>query len=223
MTNNLLENTRHQISSIIIDRNRPLIISDADEVLVVFMARFELFLNEQNYFFDWSSFRLTGNIRRKSDNYTFSQNEVLSLLDTFFAKETQSLDAVPGAIEALNLLSLRAQIVILSNVPFTYHAERERCLVEHGMNYPLIINNGLKGPAVRALAGPARAPVFFIDDSPSHIESVATQADHVRRIHFVHDTRLAELVGPAPESHHRIDSWPEARTTIEKELSAAGF
>ncbi|MFP6717278.1 MAG: hypothetical protein VCB82_07245, partial [Alphaproteobacteria bacterium] len=95
MTNDLLENTRHQISSIIIDRNRPLIISDADEVLVVFMARFELFLNEQNYFFDWSSFRLTGNIRRKSDNYTFSQNEVLSLLDTFFAKETQSLDAVP--------------------------------------------------------------------------------------------------------------------------------
>ena len=113
MTNDLLENTRHQISSIIIDRNRPLIISDADEVLVVFMARFELFLNEQNYFFDWSSFRLTGNIRRKSDNYTFSQNEVLSLLDTFFAKETQSLDAVPGAIEALNLLSLRAQISVM--------------------------------------------------------------------------------------------------------------
>ena len=223
MINDLLENTANQISTTSISRDKPLIISDADEVLVVFMAQFELFLHAQDCFFDWSSFRLTGNIHRKSDNYTFSKNEVLSLLDTFFAKETQSLDAVPGAIEALEVLSSRAQIVILSNVPSSYHSERERCLIEHGMNYPLIVNNGLKGPAVKALAGPARAPVFFIDDSPSHIESVATQADHVRRIHFVHDTRLAELVGPAPESHHRMDSWPEARITIEKELSEAGF
>ena len=223
MINDLLENTANQISATSISRDKPLIISDADEVLVVFMAQFELFLHAQDCFFDWSSFRLTGNIHRKSDNYTFSQEEVMSLLDRFFAEETLDLDAVPGAVEALQVLSSRAQIVILSNVPSNYHNERERCLIKHNMNYPLIVNDGLKGPAVKALAGMARAPVFFIDDSPNHIKSVATLATHVRRIHFVHDARLAELIGPVPDSHYRIDSWPEARATIEKELSVAGF
>ena len=223
MIKDLPENTANQISLVSINRDKPLIISDADEVLVVFMARFELFLKSQDCFFDWSSFRLTGNIHRKSDNYTFSQEEVLSLLDRFFAEETLDLDAVPGAIKALQFLSSRAQVVILSNVPSSYHNERKKCLIKHGMNYPLIVNDGLKGPAVKALAGMARAPVFFIDDSPKHIESVATLTDHVRRIHFVHDPRLAELVGPAPDSHYRIDTWSETRATIEKELSAAGF
>ena len=223
MIKDLPENTANQISLVSINRDKPLIISDADEVLVVFMARFELFLKSQDCFFDWSSFRLTGNIHRKSDNYTFSQEEVLSLLDRFFAEETLDLDAVPGAIKALQFLSSRAQVVILSNVPSSYHNERKKCLIKHGMNYPLIVNDGLKGPAVKALAGMARAPVFFIDDSPKHIESVATLTDHVRRIHFVHDPRLAKLVGPAPDSHYRIDTWSETRATIEKELSAAGF
>ena len=223
MIKELSDNTENQISLVNINPDKPLIISDADEVLVVFMARFELFLESQDCFFDWSSFRLSGNIHRKSENYTFSQEEVLYLLDSFFAKETLNLDAVPGAIHALQRLSSRAQVVVLSNVPSSYYNERKRCLKKHGMDYPLIVNNGLKGAAVKALAETARAPVFFIDDSPNHIESVATLTKHVRRIHFVHDPRLAALVGPAPYSHHRIDNWCETRAVIEKELLDAGF
>ena len=223
MTNNLSESTRKQIESISIDTNLPLVISDADEVLLIFMERFEIFLNRQGYFFDWSSFKLTGNIYHKPDNHQLSQEEVFSLLDEFFEKETQSLDAVPGAIEALDLLSSRAQIVILSNVPIAYRDERKRCLSDHGMNYPLIVNSGPKGPAVQALSVAVRAPVFFIDDSPNNLKSVANVADYVRRIHFIHDARLAKLVGPAPDSHHRTDSWLKARAAIEEELSAAGF
>ena len=187
------------------------------------MERFEIFLKRQDYFFDWSSFKLTGNIFYKPDNYQLSQVEVFSLLDEFFEKETQSLDAVPGAIEALDLLSSRTQIVILSNVPLAYREERERCLSDHGMNYPLIVNSGPKGPAVQALTVAVRAPVFFIDDSPNNLKSVANVADYVRRIHFIHDSRLAKLVGPVADSHHRTDSWLEARAVIEEELSAAGF
>ena len=135
MKKDLPENTANQISLVSINRDKPLIISDADEVLVVFMARFELFLKSQDYFFDWSSFRLTGNIHRKSDNYTFSQKEVLSLLDSFFEEETLDLDAVPGAIKALRLLSSRAQVVILSNVPSSYRNKRrtQRQLVGKGV------------------------------------------------------------------------------------------
>jgi len=79
MTNNLPESTRQQIESISIDSNQPLVISDADEVLLIFMERFETFLNAQDYFFDWSSFKLTGNIFHKTDNYQLLQEEVFSL------------------------------------------------------------------------------------------------------------------------------------------------
>ena len=89
MTNNLSESTRKQIELISIDTNFPLVISDADEVLLIFMERFEIFLNRQDYFFDWSSFKLTGNIYHKPDIHQLSQEEVFSLLDEFFEKETQ--------------------------------------------------------------------------------------------------------------------------------------
>ena len=96
----LPKTTNDQIRSIPIDCGSPIIISDADEVLVVFMARFESFLKYHGNYFNWSSFKLTGNVRRLSDDYIFSQKEVFSLLDNFFETETATLDAVPGANEA---------------------------------------------------------------------------------------------------------------------------
>ena len=219
----LPKTTNDQIRSIPIDCGSPIIISDADEVLVVFMARFESFLKYHGNYFNWSSFKLTGNVRRLSDDYIFSQKEVFSLLDNFFETETATLDAVPGANEALQYLSSRAQIIILSNVPAAYHTDRKICLTKHGMDYPLIVNSGPKGPAVKAISGKTHAPTFFIDDSPANITSVANAANHVRRIHFVHDPRLAKLIGPAPDSHYRSDFWVRTKNIIDEELTAAGF
>ena len=218
----MLDSTRLQISSIHINPNQPLIISDADEVLLVFMTHFEKFLDKNGYYFDWSSFRLTGNVHRRSDEYTLIQNEVFGLLKSFFDQETRHLKEVPGASQALKRLSSRAQIVVLSNVGEEYFADRKHCLEGHGMNYPLVANRGEKGPAVHKMAKNMLAPVFFIDDSPNNIKSVADDADFVRRIHFVHDKRLGELVEQAPDSHHRIDNWHEAEAVIEAELTESG-
>ena len=211
-----------QIEALPIEADRPLIVTDADEVLFVFMADFERYLDEQGHYFDWSSYALFGNVRRRSDDGAVDWDATRRLLDGFFDARTVSMDAAPGAPESLATLNRRAQIVVLSNLPHTRRPERSRALELSGMDYPLISNEGPKGPAVHALAARVEAPVFFIDDAPTHHESVAEHADAVRRLHMVADSRLARIV-PAADSHHRVDDWPGARAIIEAELSAAGY
>ena len=211
-----------QIEALPIEADRPLIVTDADEVLFVFMADFERYLDEHGHYFDWRSYALLGNVRRRSDGGAVDWDATRRLLDGFFDARTESMDAAPGASESLATLNLRAQIVVLSNLPHTRRPERSRALELSGMDYPLISNEGPKGPAVHALAARVEAPVFFIDDAPTHHESVAEHADAVRRLHMVADSRLARIV-PAADSHHRVDDWPGARAIIEAELSAAGY
>ena len=219
----MLNSTLSQISAISVEPNRPLVISDADEVLLTFMSQFESFLTTKGYYFDWSSFRLTGNVHRIDDHYTLTQDDVFNLLKGFFDQETRNLNEVPGASRALKRLSLRAQIVILSNVGEEYYEARKQCLEGHGMNYPLVANRGEKGPAVRKLANGIKAPVFFLDDSPNNIQSVYRHADFVRCIHFVHNVRLGKLVEPAPNSCYRFDNWKTAEEAIGAELTKAGY
>ena len=169
---------RAQIEATPLVRERPLIISDADEVLVAFMAAFERYLEDQGFYFDWSGFRLTGAVRRQSDRELLPAEEVHAALLGFYADCTEKLEPVPGAVEALAALNQRAQVVVLSNLPAEHGAARRRALAAQGMAYPLIVNEGPKGPAVRLLAGSVDAPVFFLDDSPNHLKSVA---DHARR------------------------------------------
>ena len=213
-----------QIEALPIEARRPLIVTDADEVLFVFMADFERYLDEHEHYFDWSSYALLGNIRRRGDPEAVDWDTTKRLLDGFFDARTAIMDAAPGASESLATLNRRAQSVVLSNLPHTRRPERSRALELSGMDYPLISNEGPKGPAVQALATRVEAPVFFIDDAPTHHKSVAEHANAVRRLHMVADSRLARLLKPeAIDSHHRVDDWPGARAIIEAELSAAGY
>ena len=68
----MLDSTLSQITAISVDPNRALIISDADEVLLTFMSQFENFLTTRGYYFDWSSFRLTGNVHRTDDTVSYT-------------------------------------------------------------------------------------------------------------------------------------------------------
>jgi hypothetical protein len=212
-----------QIAAVTLKPDQPLIICDADEVLFAFMAAFEAYLNDGGHYFDWSSFALTGNIRRHSDSEPLEGPEVMQLLGRFFDACTASMDPVPGAAKTLQQLNRRAQIVVLSNLPATQAPARREALVRHGMDYPLVANSGPKGPAVAQLTAALTAPVFFIDDGPNHHKSVAEHAAEVRRLHMVADDRLAKLIAPAPHSHHRTDDWTSVATVIESELAALGF
>lgn len=218
MAETLHPDVASQIEALALKPGRPLIVSDADEVLFAFMAGFERFLHSIDLYFHWGSFALTGNIRRRSDDVALEGEAVRALLPRFFEEHTELLEPVPGAADALRALSARAQIVVLSNLPLAQAAARQRALISHGMDYPLIANIGGKGTAVRYLEALVGAPVFFIDDIPSQHSSVRKAADKVLCLHLIADPRLAKLLGPAEHSDHRADTWPEARAYIEAAL-----
>ena len=214
---------RGQLEALSLDPQRPLIVTDADEVVAYFIAGLERFLHRKALWLDLKSFAITGNIRRSGGGQACAPAEVKELLNEFFVSDTELLDPVEGAAEALHTLSARAQIIVLSNVPQGIHAARQRWLRQHGMDYPLIANSGSKGLPLRHLSERISAPVFFLDDLPPHLDAVAEQASRVRLLHFIADKRLAALTSPARNCHLHTSHWPDARIFIEKELDSHGF
>jgi len=206
-----------------LDPTRPLIISDADEVLLQFVAGLELYLDRQGLWLDLKSFALSGNIKEKSTNKPIPAAKTPDLLADFFVSEAGRLVAVEHAADALKTLSGRAQIIVLTNVPFAQRDARAESLARQGMDYPVIANKGLKGAAVHYLAQRTNGPIFFLDDIPHNIRSVAEAHRPSRRLHFIADKRLAKLLPPSEHSHFHSSHWPDAQTFIEEELSASGF
>jgi hypothetical protein len=202
------------VADIRIDPARPLVICDADEVLLKFVAALERFLERHACFLDLASFRIHGNVKHRATGEPVADETVTELLADFFASETRHLDAVPGAADALRRLSRHAQIVVLSNLPESARAARVENLASHGIAYPVIAGKGPKGEIVRSLIDGFEQPTVFIDDLPPHIASVAAEAPHVRRLHFIADARLARLLPKAADAHARIDTWPEAADWI---------
>lgn len=212
-----------QAERIDLDPARPLILSDADEVILQFASVLEEFLHENELYLDMATFALTGNIKRRIDDVAVSAEEVGLLIGQFFVEKTELQPAVPGAPEALKALAQKAQIVIVTNVPLQQREARIRSLKKLDMDYPLIANIGLKGPVVKYLADQMTAPVYFIDDIPPNITSVAKACDKVQCLHFVADERLGSLLGPAADSHHRADNWPDAAAWLSAHMASNGF
>ena len=217
MSNMLSEEIFNQIETLELDPDRPLVISDADEVLLQFMRQFEIYLDRNDMWIDLSSFRLQGNIKYKgSDEAVDMTNR--NIIDDFFAAETLNFSPVEGAAEALNALSKEAQIIILTNLPLAQKSERQINLSKHGMDYPVIVGSGLKGPAVKSLGEKINAPLFFLDDIPHNINSVAEYVPTSGRIHMIADPRLSKLIGAAEGASARIDQWQEAQAWILDKL-----
>lgn len=107
---------------------------------------------------------------------------------------------------------------MLTNAPDYARAARARWLARHGMEYPLIINAGLKGEAVATLAARTSGPVAFIDDLIPNLNSVASAAPAVKRFQMVADPRLRLLAPSEPERHTRIDDWPDMRAALNLAL-----
>ena len=213
----LSEEISNQIETLELDPDRPLVISDADEVLLQFMRQFEIYLDRNDMWIDLSSFRLQGNIKYKgSDDAVDMTNR--NIIDDFFAAETLNFSPVEGAAEALNALSKEAQIIILTNLPLAQKSERQINLSKHGMDYPVIVGSGLKGPAVKSLGEKINAPLFFLDDIPHNINSVAEYVPTSGRIHMIADPRLSKLIGAAEGASARIDQWQEAQAWILDKL-----
>jgi hypothetical protein len=199
---------------------RPLVVVDADEVILRFVDGFDRFLRDRDLFLDLTSYRLHGNVKRIIDKTTVLDVEVTALLDEF-RQDLDSLEPVDGASDALTRVAGRADVVVLSNVTAAQGAARLRNLKACGLDFPVVCNAGPKGPAVRDLSMRAGRPVFFIDDIAPHLASVAESAPHVLRIHLVGDARLKSLLPISEHAHLRAASWQEAAEFMLSRLDEA--
>ncbi|HAD24913.1 MAG TPA: hypothetical protein DDW95_08630 [Alphaproteobacteria bacterium] len=219
----LTRDIQAQLDALPLQSDQPLIVTDADEVIAQFIVGLEDFLTRNGFWLDLQSFAISGNVKRAEDHSVVERAEVQELLAQFFAADTESLLPVPGAADALSALSKRTQIIVLSNVPQPQRAARQRWLRQHGMDYPLVANSGPKGAAVRHLRSNIKAPIFFLDDLPPNLASVSELVEDVHLLHFIADSRLAALMGPAPDCHLHTTSWDDAHAYIAQALDLAGF
>ncbi|HUO92435.1 MAG TPA: hypothetical protein VMU22_05915 [Rhizomicrobium sp.] len=196
---------------------RPLLIVDADEVLLAFARGFDVFLQRNGCYLDLVSYRLHGNVRRRDGDEPLINIEVTALLDEFRA-ELDWLEPIDGACEIVAGLREALDIVVVSNVTPEQAPARLRNLAALGIVAPLVANSGPKGPAVKTLAARGGAAAFFVDDVPMHHASVAELAPHVFRIHFVGDERLKPLMPPSPHAHLKADHWNDIDTFIRARL-----
>ena len=193
--------------------DRPLLIVDADEVLLRFASGFNEFLATRGCFLDAGSYDLLGNVRQREDQGVLSDADTSQLLEEFRAGFDR-LEPVTGALDAIAALSPLLEIVVLSNMTPTHVSPRLRNFERLGLRLPLVTNSGLKGPAVKALADRAGRPVFFVDDIPRHLASVAELARDVVRIHLVGDERYKDVRPFSPHAHLSANSWGAAVTFI---------
>ena len=203
-----------QLEAIELDPARPLVVTDADEVLVRFGLGMEAFLAAQNLYYDWTAFHFEGTIRKVSDNQAISNPAVGKVLEKFLKECIFDLPEVPGAAAALAHIAVHAQIVVLTNISHSARKARLHGLRRLGIDYPVVTNIGEKGYAVRHLSTQVNAATIFIDDLPEHHESVSLHAPDVHRIQFIEDPRLENLVGTAQHSHHRTETWSDAEQII---------
>ena len=185
-------NTKKQISGLNLDPTLPLMIFDADEVLVHFAEPFATYLKKHNHRLHLTGYRLDNAIKKAETDAVADPDTAKDLVWGFINEETKDQPAAKGAPEALKKLQEHAQIIILSNVPHSVHDDRVLNLKNIDMDYPLISNEGMKGPAVKEILKNHKAESFFIDDNPYQVESVYNDNQDTVCVHF----SVCDLVKP---------------------------
>lgn len=186
---------------------RPLVIVDVDEVLGHFMEGFGDFLATRGLELRVERFALFQNIYAPGAEEHIALEEGRRHYEDFFRYGAGAMRVAEGAQDALRQIAERAGVIILTNAPGQARLARARWLGRHGLDYPLLLNTGPKGPLAAALVAQAHGPAAFIDDLLPNLDSVAEEAPHVSRFQHVADTRLRPLAPAAPDRHTRIDDW----------------
>lgn len=203
------------LQSLGLSPEQPLVVLDFDEVLGLFMQGFGDFLAEQGLDLRIERYALFESIFRPGESESLSRAEGQALYDAFFRTACGRIEPVPGAVEAIERLSRRAGVVILSNAPPEAAAARRDWLQRRGLAQPLILNRGPKGPMTAALVGQTRGRSAFVDDILSNLDSVADHAPRTATFQHVADQRLRRFA-PTSERHRRIDDWKDLELAIEE-------
>ncbi len=205
--------------------NRPLLITDCDEVLLHMVSHFGDWLGtacDIDFLPDSGDF--SNALRRRSDGETVAHADVRLLLDRFFETEMDRQTLVPGAGDALERLGQNADIVVLTNLGDHFRDARQVQLAGHGITHRVVTNQGGKGdPVARLVDEFAPSATVFVDDLAHHHTSVARHAPGVFRLHMIADPALAKLTPPAPDAHVRLDQWADAVPWIEARFTGVAI
>jgi hypothetical protein len=205
------------IEALSIDPDRPLLVVDVDEVLALFVGAFERLVVGQGLEFRLERYALLQNIFRVGEAQHLEISEGQRLLGEFFRDHCEAIEPAPGAAEALEDLSRDVTVVVLTNAPEEARQARGRWLVRHGFDYPVLLNDGVKGPAVAALARRTAGVTGFVDDLLPNLDSAAAEAPAVRTFHTIADPRL-RLLAPSSTLHPRVDDWTSLQGAIRAAL-----
>ncbi|MHA4839078.1 HAD family hydrolase [Sphingopyxis sp. MSC1_008] len=201
--------------------NRPLVITDCDEVLMHMVVPFAEWVDaEHGVIFRIEDASFASALKRKECGTPLEAAEVWPLLDGFFRKEMTRQYPIPGALAAMAAIAAEADIVVLTNVGPEHQQARIEQLALHDFHAPVIGSRGGKGEPVRRLIEEYKPSVaVFIDDLAGHHQSVAHEAPDVWRLHLVGEPAIADKIAPSPFAHARIDDWTAARDWILARLA----
>ena len=206
--------TAPSLESLGLSRGRPLVIIDVDEVLGLFMAGFGDFVAGHGYEMRVERFALFQNIFPPGSTDHIDLAEGRRLFDAYFRESCHEMAPAPGAVQALQRLAPRAELLILSNAPPEAERLRGQWLKRHGLPQALILSSGPKGPITAALVAQTAQPSAFIDDLLPNLDSVAEHAPATATFQHVADERLRAFA-PRSERHPRIDDWTQLGEAIE--------
>jgi len=194
-------------TSLNINPNLPLLISDADEVIFEFMESFEEYLLSNSMYFSYKSFKLNGNIYNQETNKPIDSANISIIISNFFQEYAIKMPLIKGAKNILEKLSKVMNVIILSNIPKNYAADRIQCLKDNNMNYAFISNEGPKNIKCLELQKLTNKKVFFIDDLPNQISAVSNYCKNIITIHFLQNKKLLKIIPEVKDSDYNVNNW----------------
>ncbi len=215
--------TQKFIDALTIDPNKPLIISDADEVIFELFGHLFKYFDEYGFDFRGESlvgFEIMNHLYCHKSGETIKIDLFHKIMADFFEHHGATVPFVENAYKNLTYLSSYCQIIILTNAPHSYRDDRIEIYNRQGINFPIITNIGNKYAAVKKLTEHHVAPVFFIDDSPEHHLAILENLDDVNCIHFIGDKEYAKLVANVENADFISTCWHEVRHYIDRKLAS---
>jgi len=211
----------NQIGNLNINHNKPLLISDADEVILNFVQAFETYLNSIGLYYDLSSYALFGNIKKIKENIAIENDQITKHITDFYNLHTEEISFVNESIKYLGKIKndLDCQIIVVSNLPHHNREKREISFRKNGLDFPIISNSGLKGLTIKEIAKNQKNKIFFIDDISANLLSAHNEVDGIKLIHYISDKRLEKLASTPKEVDFKAKDWKEIYNYLENETS----
>ncbi len=207
-----------QLESISLNSSRPVIISDADEVILHFSDMLSEYLLTQGMYVNFISYALEGNIKYTDTDKAVDSGLFREILDDYFENYVEKQPLVKDVAEHLENLSALCDIVILTNIPHNFASRRRKQLSDSGLNYPMISSSGPKGPVMKVIRDMTPEKLIFIDDISHHHKSVAKAVPDALRIQYIANDHLNSIEEKSKYCHHRCRDWFHIEQVIREYL-----